>query len=116
MDEIEALRARIDSDRNVDAVRIAIADLIGRLIAERRDSLGYWEKLAFAQALSWLWANVSGGNRDSTAWLRICLVSLETALVPADRRNEHHTRRSPDIEALTADLLLAEVRALNGTV
>jgi hypothetical protein len=116
MNEIEALTARIDQEGDVDALRIGIADLTSRLIRERRDNLGYWEKHWFAQTLAALAWNVGGGHRDSTAWLRLSLVALETALTPQDRRNESYTPRNAAVEALTADTLLVSVRALGASV
>ncbi|MEX3896371.1 hypothetical protein [Paraburkholderia sp. BR10954] len=116
MDEIEALAARVDYDPDVDALRLAIADLIGSLIAERRDALGYWEKHWFAQALASLAWNVGGRHRDSTAWLRLSLVALQTALVPLARRSDDYAPLSADIEALTAEQLLDDARALGGRV
>jgi hypothetical protein len=116
MDEIEALAVRIDIDPDVDALRLAIADLTGRMIAERRVALGYWEKQSFAQALASLAWNVGGGHRDSTAWLRLSLVALQTVLVPVSRRSEGYAPRVAAIEALTAEQLLDDVRALGGRI
>ena len=116
MDEIEALAARIDRDPDVDALRLAIADLTGRLIAERRDAFGYWEKQWFAQALASLAWNIGGGHRDSTAWLRLSLFALQTVLVPVDRRSEDYAPHSAGVEALTAEQLLDDVRALGGRI
>lgn len=111
MDEIEALAARLDHDPDVGTVRLDIADLIGRLIRERRDTLGYWEKHCFAQALASLAWN---GHGQSTAWLRLCLQCLGNALVPADRRDDRYASHIAEIDALTPDQLLADVQALGG--
>src|ERR1700751_3291841 len=104
MGEIEALAARIDHD-DVGAVRLAIADLIGRLVIERSDTLGYWEKEWVAQAIASLGWNIQREQPDSTAWLRLCLVALHNALTPPDRRSENYGPHSADIDALTAEQL-----------
>ena len=80
MDEIEAFAVRIDGDPDVDALRLAIADLTGRLIAERRDNLGYWEKHCFANALGALALNIQRGIRDSTTGLLVSLNYLQAVL------------------------------------
>jgi hypothetical protein len=116
MDEIDALAARIGHDTDIDALRQAIADLIGRLIAERRDAFGYWEKFWFVQALASLAWNIRGGHADSTARLRQCLFATDIALTPEDCRDEDYAPHSADVEALTAEQLLDDVRALGGTV
>ncbi|WP_157642247.1 hypothetical protein [Burkholderia ubonensis] len=116
MDEIEALAARTDGDPDVDALRLAIADPTGRLIAERRDNLDYWEKHCFANALGALALNVQRGVRASTTGLLLSLNYLDAALLPADRRDENYAPHSADVEALTAEQLLDDVRALGGTV
>jgi hypothetical protein len=115
MDEIEALAERIDND-DADTVRLAIADLIGRLITERRYALGYWEKQWFAQAIASLAWNIRREPQDSTAWLRLCLAALQNALAPAERRSENYAPQIAAIDALTADQLLADVRTLGGAV
>jgi hypothetical protein len=116
MDEIEKLAARIDDDPDVDALRLAIADATGRLIAERRDNLGYWEKHCFANALGALALNIQRGLRESTTGLLLSLNYLQAALVPTDRRDENYAPHIAAVEALTAEQLLHDVRALGGTI
>ncbi|RQR87059.1 hypothetical protein DIE11_03790 [Burkholderia sp. Bp9012] len=114
MDEIEELDERLDSDPDVDGVRLDIADLLGRLIGERRDYLSYWEKFWFVQALVSLDGNIQRGQRDSTAFLRVTLLAIANALRPAQERDENYAPHRADIEAVTAELLLEYVRTLGG--
>lgn len=114
MDEFDTLDDRIDQAQDVDDVRLEIADLIGRLVADRRDRVGYWEKFWFDEALRSLAQNIAQGQRDSTTWLRAALVATRNAVAPDDRRDPDYAPRDARIEALSADQLLARVRGLGG--
>jgi len=104
----------IDNAPDVDALCFPIANLIGRLIAERRNTLDSWERQWFTRALAGLCSNYRS-NGNSTEWLRIVLVSLETALVPQELRSERKTDSS-NMGAMTTAQLLVTVRALGCTV
>ncbi len=114
MVEIDALFERLDKDRDVDRIRLDIAGLIAKQLAQARESFGYWEKAHFAQAIAALAWNVNLGNRDTTSWLRLCLVNLELAHVPLAQRSEDYTPRNKQIDALTFDELMADIRKLGG--
>lgn len=115
MKEIEALSERVETDKNVDGVRLDIASLIGKLLAERRDTLTYWDKTYFSKALSALNLNLEG-SRASTAWLQVSLAALQNLLVPEGDRSERQPDPTPAIDALTFDQIAAEVRRLGGSV
>ena len=115
MIDMDGLFERIDGAEDVDGLRLDIADAIAKGLFERRESLGYWEKAHFAQAIAALAQNVNIGHRDATAWLRLCLVNLELVYVPRGKRSEDYTPRSKQIEALTYDDLMGDIRRLGGT-
>ncbi|WP_296445589.1 hypothetical protein [Rhodoferax sp. UBA5149] len=114
MKEIDELVERLDSDSNVDGIRLDIADLIAKSLAQKREAFGYWEKAHLAHAIAVLAHNVHAGHRDSTSWLRLCLVSIESAYIPADKRSEDYTARNKQIDALTFDQLVDDIRKLGG--
>ena len=114
MKEIDELFERIDNDSDVDGIRRDIADLIGKSLTQKQEAFGYWEKAQFAHAIAALAHNVHAGHRDSTSWLRLCLVSIENACIPADERSEDYTARNKQIEALTFDQLMDDIRTLGG--
>jgi hypothetical protein len=111
MPDIDALFERIDKDRDLDRLRLDIADAIATALTAMRDSFGYWEKAHLADAIAELAHNVSRGRAD-TSWLRLCLVNLELAYVPKQKRSEDYTPRIKQLEALTFDDLMADVRRL----
>lgn len=112
MQDLDALFERIDRDRDVDGLRLAIAEAIATGLRELRESFGYWEKVHFAQAIAALAWNVNAGDRDATSWLRLCLVDLELAYAPTDERSEDYAPRNQQIDALTYEDLLSDVRKL----
>jgi hypothetical protein len=113
--DFNALFDRIDTDNDLDALRIDIADAIAHGLRETRDEFGYWEKIHFAQAISAFAWNINSG-RDSTSWLRLCLVNLERAFAPRDGRIEDYAPRNAQIETLTFEQLMDGVRTLGGHV
>jgi hypothetical protein len=116
VDEIEALSARVNEDENVDGVRIDIVDLIARLLVERRDTLTYWDKACFAQAISALHWNLDQGRFASTAWLQLSLTCLRNLLVPENERSANLPDKKPGVDALTFDRIAAEIRDIGGAV
>jgi hypothetical protein len=116
MEETDMLFARLDQNENVDAIRIDIANLIVKYLGEKRDTFGYWEKAHFANAIASLAQNVFSSHQPTTAWLRASLVNVEKALVPPDQRNESYTRRDNQLDALTFDQLVDDIRKLGGRV
>ncbi len=114
MKEINDLFERLDKDKDVDGIRLDIADLIAKSLTQKREAFGYWEKAQFAHAIAALAQNVHAGHRDSTSWLRLCLVSIENAHIPPDERSEDYTARNKQIEALTFDQLMDDIRKLGG--
>jgi hypothetical protein len=113
--DIDALFERIDKDPDLDRLRLDIADAIATALIAMRASLGYWEKAHLADAIAELAHNVSRGASD-TSWLRLCLVNLELAYVPKDKRSDDYTPRSKQLEALTFEDLMAHVRKLGAKV
>lgn len=114
MEEVRALYERIADGDKVDLIRLDIADLIAKCLAEKRETLGYWEKGQFAYAIAALARNTYSGNRESAVWLRLCLVCIEKAYVPPDKRADDPEERNEHIDALTYEQLAVEVRTLGG--
>lgn len=115
MPDIDALFEQIDDGRNVDRLRLAIAEAIAQGLAELRETFGYWEKAHIAHAIAALARNVNAGKRDTTSWLRLSLVSLELAYTPIEKRSEDYTPRNKEIDALTYEELVAGIRSLGAT-
>jgi len=114
MKEIEALSDRVANDKNVDGVRLDIANLIAHLLNEKRDTLTYWDKACFAQALSALNWNLDQERIASTAWLQLSLACLQNSLVPESERSERQSAPKPAIDTLAFDQMMAEVRRIGG--
>jgi len=114
MDEIDILFMRLDQDQNIDDVRLDIADLIAKCLNEKRDNFGYWEKAHIANAIALLAQNVFSSRQPTTAWLRASLVNLDKALVPPDQRSETYTRRDNQLDSLTFEQLIDDIRKLGG--
>lgn len=114
MKEVSDLFERLDKAEDIDGIRLDIANFIARTLAAKRETLGFWEKAQFAHAIAALAHNVYGASRDSTVWLRLCLVCIENAHTPPEKRSEDYTPRNKQIEALTFEQLMDDIRKLGG--
>lgn len=116
MKKIDEIFIRLSSGEEVGSIRLDIANLIAEHLYDLRDSLGYWEKAHFAQAIASLGWNMNSSNQPTGSWLRLSLVNLEKALVPAEARNESYGKRDGQLDALTYEQLLSAIQALGGQV
>lgn len=114
MHDIDSILEKLDENGDIGDIRRAIADLIVDRLQKVRNSLGYWEKAYFANAIAALAWNTNSSSQPTTSWLRLCLVNLEKAHVPAEQRNENYTPRDSQLDSLTFDQLMnaiVEVRS-----
>jgi hypothetical protein len=114
MEQVDAIFRRLNANEDLGGIRLDIANLIAEQLERKRDSLGYWEKAHFAHAIAALGWNMKAQHQPTPAWLRLCLVDLEKALVPADQRNEHYTPRDEQLDSLTYDQLRRAIEMLGG--
>lgn len=113
MEEINELFERLDKDKNVDGIRLDIANLIAKSLIQKKEAFSYWEKAQFAHAIAALAQNIQG-RQDSTSWLRLCLVSIENAHILPGERSEDYAARNKQIEALTFDQLMDDICKMGG--
>jgi hypothetical protein len=106
MEEIDALFQRLNEGNDIGEIRNDIADLISQCLQQMQGALDYWEKLYFAHAIAALGWNKVPGAQPTPVWLRLCLVDLEKAFVPAEQRDEDHVPKDDQIEALTFEQLM----------
>lgn len=114
MREVDAILRKIDGNGEIGEIRNDIADLIAAQLQRVRQSLGNWEKAHFAYAIAALSWNIRARYQPTTSWLRLCLVSLEKALVPANDRNENYTSRDEQLDALTYEQLMEALEIVRG--
>ena len=104
MEEINDLMERLDNGNDIDKLRLDIANIIAKRLYEKRDELGYFDKLTLGNAIGYLRGNM----------LRACLGSLQNSWASANQRNNDYAPISPDIEALKYKDLMFAVRELGG--
>lgn len=112
MPTVHSTLQQLDEGRDIKEVRSAVADLIVHYLHELNGSLGYWEKVYFSYAIAVFSWNANSRNQPTTAWLRLCLVAVEKAMLPADRRNENFTSRDKQLEAITCEQLVEDINSL----
>lgn len=112
MTEIDTLFEKIGNGQIDNELRNSIADLLLAKIEEKKSDLGTWEKSLFGKAVSALFTNISSDFQPADSWLRLCLVSLEKALVPKNKRSEEYTTRNEEIDSITYEMLINAVKSI----
>lgn len=112
MKSVASILQQIDENCDIKAVRATIADLIEDHLQALKDSLGYWEKFHFANAIACLAWNINTRHQPTTAWLRVCLANIEKALIPENQRDENYTPREHQFEALTHEQFIDDLNTL----
>ena len=112
MKSIDELFERLQRNDNIDDVRTDIANLIAKYLSDSKESIGYWEKYHFLEAIDFLARNVQTEKRDSALWLKACLTSILTACTPKGERNENHVPKDHRLESLQYEWLEQEIRKL----
>jgi hypothetical protein len=112
MQEIDVLLERINVDEVTPDLKRDIAQLIRNKIEEHRDSLGTWEKVYFAHSISALATNLNARFQPTDTWLRLCLVSLEKALIPIDERSPEANDPDPNVDIITYEMLVEAIESM----
>lgn len=109
---VDLILRQIDENGDIAQIRCAILDLIAQELQALKGSFGYWEKACLANAIAALAWNIYSRHQPTTVWLRLCLVNVEKARVPAEERDEHYTLRDKQLEALTFQQLAEDIESL----
>jgi hypothetical protein len=112
MHTVDSILQQLDEGRDIKEIRAAITDLIEHHLQTLKGSFGYWKKTHFANAITALARNIHSSHQPTTAWLQLCLVNVEKALVPANQRNEDYPPLDKLLEAITHEQLIEEINSL----
>lgn len=111
MNKIDELFHQIEAEVDISKLRRNIADLIIHEIEQLGENkVGYWEKLYFANAISALARNFNSTNQPTSSWLKLCLVDIEKALVPSEKRDDSYVSRNGQIDSISFTQLVEEIR------
>ena len=123
MQEIDELSKRLEESKDIEGIRIEIANLIAKSITRKGNALSYWEKAQYADAIAALTRHAEdvlaqGGQPVSKVLLRLALQSLMDAHLPLGKRFGIHSSKDSsvdkNIDALTFDQLMDGIRKLGG--
>ncbi len=109
MDEIEAIFRKLKTDVSIEGIREDIFNLIRKLLDERKDTLGYWEKFHLIDAISALAWNINSKS-NSPIGLHLCLVSLGNMFIHRNGSNGDSVRKDELIESLTYEQIAQALR------
>ena len=116
MDQLDYWLQRIGEGRIDAALKNDIADKILELLEQKKDSLGTWEKILFAQAITELSININSIFKPTEAGLRRCLIALQKAMIPENERDESYAQRDDKGEPITYEMLVAAVEKIKEQV
>jgi len=109
---LEILLHQLDNVQNVDVLRLAIVAHVHKRLHEQDGRLDDWETTHLANAIGALELNVNAVQQPTIAWLRLCLVDLQRALMPEADRHETVVLRSDDGVRITREQLIEAVDAI----
>ena len=112
MDQLDDLLQRISEGKINTPLKKEIADKILELLEQKKDSLGTWEKILFAQAITELSININSIFKPTEAGLRRCLIALQKAMIPENERDESYAQRDDKGEPITYAKLVTTVEKI----
>ncbi len=92
MDQFDDWHQRINEGKVDGVLKNEIADKILELLKHKKDSLGEWEILYFAQAITALSINVNSIYQPTDRGLTLCLNSLQKAMIAEVERNGSYAK------------------------
>lgn len=101
MNEVNAIRNKLNKNADPVQVRLVIADLIAACLRQCPKPLGYWEKHHFDKAIKALFRNSVSPHQPTSAWLRLCLASMERARVPGKHVQHLTAEKRTRLDRLT---------------
>jgi len=112
MDQFDDWLQRISEGKIDAALKNEIADKILELLEQKKDSLGTWEKILFAQALMEVSININSIYKPTDSGLRRCVIALHKAMIPENERDESYAQRDDKGELITYAKLVATVETI----
>ncbi len=112
MDQFDDWLQRISKGKIDGALKNEIAEKTLELLEQKKDSLGTWEKILFAQAITELSININSIYKPTEAGLRRCLIALQKAMIPENERDESYAQRDDKGEPITYEMLVATVKKI----
>ncbi len=82
------------------------------LLEQKKDSLGTWEKILFAQAITELSLNINSLHQRTGAGLRRCLIALQKVMSTENEPDESYAQRDDDGELINYAMLVTAAEQL----
>ncbi|MCX5888671.1 MAG: hypothetical protein NTY36_04380 [Deltaproteobacteria bacterium] len=110
---VNSILQKLGTRGDIKKIRSEIADLIFEHLQLMQNSLGYWEKMYFANSIVALaWHINSAHKPPQDSWLRLCLVSLENAFVSPEQRATNRPPRNSQTASLTFEQLIEAINEI----
>jgi hypothetical protein len=108
IEKVEAMFPRLRDDASLPELRAGVATLILESLPELETTPTYWAKVHIAEACRALYANAQRGC--GTMWLRLSLINLRYAFLPASCYDEDYCPREAAIDGMPFDQLSAAAK------
>jgi hypothetical protein len=116
MDQFGDWHQRISEGKVDSVLKNEIADKILELLKQKKDSLGEWEKMYFAQAITAFSINVNSMYQPTEAGLILCLNTLQKVMIAEIERDESYTKMDIGRELFSYSKLIAAVENIKSKI
>lgn len=112
MTSINETYNKITDGGDLDEVRNEITSLIKEALDTFGENINNWQKLHISSAIGNLACNVAQRQKDSDAWLRICLLNIEKSYTPENERNDSSISNAEELVKITHKHLVKAINSL----
>ena len=116
MDRLDDYLQRINEGRIDVALQNEIADRILELLEQEKASMGTRQKTLFAQAITVLSTSINSIYQSEKTGLRSCLITLQKAMTPENRRDDPYAQRDDESINISYDMLVTTVKMIKGKI
>jgi len=98
------------------ALKNDVADKILELLEQEKASMGTRQKTLFAQAITVLSTSINSIYQSEKRGLRSCLITLQKAMTPENRRDDPYAQRDGESINISYDMLVTTVKMIKGKI
>lgn len=110
--KISAILAKLEMECEIASLRLEIVVIIRECLEARKDSFGDWEKTHFSNAIGALGLNIHSRQQPTIAWLRLCLLDLERAVLPVTQRDPKFRVPDPSLRELSYERMVGAIDSI----
>lgn len=112
MTDINETYKKISRGGDLDEVRNEAIALIKEALDTFGENINNWQKTHVSSAIGNLACNIAQRQKDSDAWLRLCLLNIDKSYTPENERNDNSITNTEELEKITHQHLVNAINSL----